>query len=94
MTVYEFITTLRAALDRAGTLSLPNREVIVSFVAPHGGFCGPTVRPKFLGYPTNVVSDAHGPTEARYGLTRIQIERILEAFDVTLPPESDWMLPA
>lgn len=79
MTVYEFITTLQEALDRAVTYSLPNRAVVATFIAPNSGFCGPTIRPKFLG------DNAAG--EGRYGLNSVQIVRILEAFDVTLPPE-------
>lgn len=86
MTVYEFISRLQAALDRANTMSLPNREVAITFVAPNSGFCGPTIRPKFVGYPEGAA--AARPHEARYGLTRMQIERILTSFDVTLPPES------
>lgn len=88
MTVYEFISRLQEALDRANTLATPNREVIVTFIAPHSGFCGPTVRPKFMGYPNDTTVYDGTPMEARYGLTRMQIERILEAFSVTLPPEN------
>jgi hypothetical protein len=77
--VYEFISDLKMALDRANTYSIPNREVIVAFVAPNSGFCGQGTRPKYLG------DNAAG--EGRYGLNRIQIERLLESFDVTLPPE-------
>lgn len=84
MTVREFISQLQEALDRAAARSRPNREVIVSFIAPSSGFCGPTIRPKYLGETTH--PDYPG-SWARYGLTRMQVERVLEAFDVTLPPE-------
>lgn len=82
MTVREFISQLQEALDRASARSVPSREVVVTFIAPSSGFCGPTIRPKFLGYTdeTNGV-----PAEGRYGLTRMQVERLLEAFNVTLP---------
>lgn len=90
MTVYEFISMLQEALDRAATLATPNRSVVVSFIAPNSGFCGPTIRPKFLGYTEEAKLTNSRPTEARYGLTRMQVERVLEAFNVTLPPDSEF----
>ena len=83
MTVYEFISQLQEALDRVQTYSIPNREVAISFIAPNSGFCGPTIRPKYLG------DTAAG--EGRYGLNRLQIERVLTAFNVTLPPEGELL---
>lgn len=86
MTVREFISQLQEALDRAATRGTRSKEVIIVFQAPSSGFCGPTIRPKYLG-------EAHGEggtlldNGGRYGLTRNHVERILEAFDVTLPPE-------
>lgn len=86
MTVYEFISRLQEALDTAAWRPTPSRQVIVTFIAPNSGFCGPTIRPKFLGY----VTETDGvPEEGRYGLTRLHVERLLEAFNVTLPPKSD-----
>jgi hypothetical protein len=82
MTVREFISQLQEALDRAAARSVANREVIVGFIAPNSGFCGPTIRPKYLGETNH--PDYPGP-RGRYGLTRLQVERLLEAFDVTLP---------
>jgi hypothetical protein len=79
MTVREFISQLQDALDRAEARKVPNKEIIAKFIAPSSGFCGPTIRPKFLG-------DTDG-ADGRYGLTRLHVERLLEAFDVTLPPE-------
>lgn len=92
MTVYEFISRLNAALDQASTQSTPNKQVIVSFIAPNSGFCGPTIRPKFLGY-LDAFPDKRDtvPKDGRYGMTRIQVERVLEAFNVTLPPESEFV---
>lgn len=91
MTVYEFISLLQEALDRRNTYNIPNRTVIATFIAPHSGFCGPSIRPKFLGYVDEADTDTHGaPAEGRYGLNRIQIERILEAFHVTLPSEHEF----
>lgn len=93
MTVYEFIAQLQEALDRAATYSIPNRKVVATFIAPHSGFCGPTIRPKFLGYVDEADTDSHGaPAEGRYGLNSVQIVRILEAFHVTLPPEHEGFL--
>lgn len=89
MTVYEFISQLQEAADRAATESTPGREVIVTFIAPNSGFCGPSVRPKFMGYPEGAYRGEGEPTEARYGLNRRQIERVLGAFHVTLPPEHE-----
>jgi hypothetical protein len=91
MTVYEFISKLQEALDRATTESTPNRQVITTFIAPNSGFCGPTIRPKFLGYTDETKLTKLGvPAEGRYGMTRMQVERVLEAFNVTLPPESEF----
>lgn len=90
MTVYEFISLLQEALDRATTYSTPNREVIATFIAPSSGFCGPTIRPKFLGY-TGETYPTSDVAEGRYGLTRIQVERVLEAFNVTLPVEREFV---
>lgn len=83
MTVRDFISLLQDSLDRAEARSVANKQIIAKFIAPSSGFCGPIVRPHFLGTedPTNPT----GP--ARYGLSRLQVERLLEAFDVTLPPE-------
>lgn len=89
MTVREFISQLQEALDRAASRGGRGKDVIVSFQAPSSGFCGPTIRPKYLG-------EAHGEggelldSGGRYGLTRTQVERLLEAFNVTLPPESTF----
>lgn len=86
MTVREFISQLQEALDRAAATKAGSRDVVVVFQAPSSGFCGPTIRPKYLG-------EVHGEggelldNGGRYGLTRNHVERILEAFDVTLPPE-------
>jgi hypothetical protein len=91
MTVREFLSQLQEALDRAASRRLSNKEVIVSFIAPSSGFCGPTIRPKFLGYTDETKTITKGvPAEGRYGLTRTQVERLLEAFNVTLPPESEF----
>lgn len=89
MTVREFLNTLQTALDAAAVRRAPSKQVIATFVAPNSGFCGPQIRPKFMGYldePTGGV-----PAEGRYGLTRSQVERIMEAFNVTLPPESEYV---
>lgn len=89
MTVREFISQLQEALDRAAARSTPSKEVIATFIAPSSGFCGPTIRPRFLGYMDETKTIKPGvPAEGRYGLTRSQVERLLEAFNVTLPPES------
>lgn len=91
MRVREFISQLQEALDRAAARSTPNKEVIAFFIAPSSGFCGPTIRPRFLGYTDETKTIAKGvPAEGRYGLTRSQVERLLEAFNVTLPPESEF----
>lgn len=87
MTVREFISQLQEALDRAAARRTPNRDVIVTFIAPSSGFCGPTIRPKFLG-SFEPFAGANQPGSGRYGLTRSQVERLLEAFNVTLPPEN------
>lgn len=90
MTVREFVSQLQEALDRATTQRTPGKEVIANFTAPSSGFCGQTIRPKYLG-------EIHGEGGAlltnggRYGLTRTQVERLLEAFNVTLPPESEFV---
>lgn len=91
MTVYEFISQLQEAADRAATEGTAGRDIIVTFIAPNSGFCGPSVRPKFLGYPEGAYpAGGEGePTEARYGLNRRQIERVLGAFHVALPPEHE-----
>lgn len=78
MTVREFIAQLQEALDEAVVGSVSGKQIIATFRAPSSGFCGPTIRPKYLG---------ESETGGRYGLTRTHVERILEAFDVTLPPE-------
>lgn len=89
MTVYEFISLLQEALDRTAGSFTPGKQVIVKFTAPSSGFCGPSIRPKYLG-------EAHGKggtlleNGGRYGLTRTQVTRILEAFNVTLPPEHEF----
>lgn len=89
MTVREFVSQLQEALDRAVVRGLPGKEVVVIFQAPSSAFCGPTIRPKYLG-------EAHGEggtlleNGGRYGLTRTHVERLLEAFNVTLPPESEF----
>lgn len=79
MTIRTFLTLLQERRDWADARRVPFKKVIVSFVAPNSGFCGPRIRPKYLG------ETAEG--EGRYGLTRRQVERVLVAFDVTLPPE-------
>ena len=87
MTVRDFLSTLQAALDAAAVRRAPSKQVIVSFIAPSSGFCGPRIRPKYLGEHDDC--DGSG-TWGRYGLTRSQVERIMEAFNVTLPPESEF----
>lgn len=77
MTIREFLSQLQEAHDSARARQLPSKEIVATFRAPSSGFCGPTVRPKYLG-------DA-SPTTGRYGLTCLQVEQMLEAFDVTLP---------
>lgn len=86
MTVREFVSQLQDALDRAHATKRGSREVVVTFIAPNSGFCGPTIRPKFLG-SFEPFAGANQPGSGRYGLTRMQVERLLEAFHVTLPPE-------
>jgi hypothetical protein len=88
MTVREFLSILQGELDMAAVRSVPSSRVIVSFIAPNSGFCGPQIRPKFLGYVDEQTDGT--PAEARYGLTRTQVERVLEAFDVTLPEEHEF----
>lgn len=91
MTVREFLSQLQEALDRASSRRTPGKEVVVTFIAPSSGFCGPTIRPKFLGYTDETKTIVKGvPAEGRYGMTRMQVERVLEAFNVTLPPESEF----
>lgn len=87
MTVHEFVSQLQDALDNAAARGRASKEVIISFIAPSSGFCGPTIRPKYLGETSH--PDYPG-SWARYGLTRSQVERLMEAFSVTLPPESDF----
>lgn len=79
MTVREFVSLLQERHDFARARSLPYKEVIAAFIAPNSAFCGPDIRPKYLG------DNEDG--EGRYGLTRRHVEEILTAFDVTLPPE-------
>lgn len=86
MTVREFVSQIQEALDLAAVKDLAGKEVIVSFIAPSSGFCGPTIRPKYLGETEH--PDYPG-SWARYGLTRLQVERLLEAFNVTLPPAAE-----
>lgn len=86
MTVREFISQLQEALDKASVRGgVRSKDVVASFIAPSSGFCGPTIRPKYLGETSH--PDYPG-SWARYGITRQQAERILTAFDVTLPPEA------
>lgn len=86
MTIRSFLTILQESRDWAASRRLGRREVIVTFIAPNSGFCGPSIRLKFLGYTDETKTIAKGvPAEGRYGLTLSQVERILEAFDVTLP---------
>lgn len=79
MTIREFISLLQERHDWARARSVAYKEVIVTFIAPNSGFCGPSIRPKYLG--------DNEDSEGRYGLTRKQVGEILAAFDVTLPPE-------
>lgn len=88
MTVYEFVSLLQEAHDRAIVRAAPSKQISITFIAPNSGFCGPQIRPKFLGYIG--ASDGAMPAEAEYGLTRLQVEQILEAFDVTLPEGYDF----
>lgn len=89
MRIHEFISLLQEALDAAAARSVASKKVVITFIAPNSGFCGPTIRPKFLGYTDETKTITKGvPAEGRYGLTRSQVERLLEAFDVTLPPEA------
>lgn len=80
MTVREFITELQRSLDNAHVTRKRGRDLIVAFSAPSSGFCGPQIRPKYLG------EGEHG---GRYGLSRNQVERVLTMFSVTLPPPED-----
>lgn len=82
MTVSAFLTILQERRDWAATRRVAYKEVVVSFIAPNSGFCGPDIRPKYLG-DTN-------DGEGRYGLTRRHVEEILTAFDVTLPPSTEF----
>jgi hypothetical protein len=84
MKVREFLNEIQRALDSAAVRKMPGNVVIVSFTAPNSGFCGPTIRPKYLG--ESDACDGSG-TWGRYGLTRRHVEKLLVAFDVTLPPE-------
>lgn len=84
MKVREFLSEIQQALDSAVVRKVPGNEVIVRFVAPSSAFCGPTIRPKYLGERDDC--DGSG-TWGRYGLTRRQVEKVLVAFNVTLPPE-------
>jgi hypothetical protein len=79
VTIREFVSLLQERHDFARARSINYREVVVSFIAPNSGFCGPTIRPKYLG------DNEEG--EGRYGLTRKHVEELLAQFDVTLPPE-------
>lgn len=79
MTIRSFLALLQERGDWARSRRIARKEVIVTFIAPNSGFCGPSIRPKYLG---------DSPAgEGRYGLTRRHVEEILTAFDVTLPPE-------
>jgi hypothetical protein len=90
MTVYEFVSKLQEALDREAASPTPGKKIIITFIAPSSGFCGATIRPKFLGY-TGETYPGVDVQEGRYGLTRSQVTRLLEAFNVTLPPESEFV---
>ncbi len=79
MTIRDFLNTLQERCDWAAGRHAGYKEVVVSFIAPNSGFCGPGIRPKYLG------DNEEG--EGRYGLTRRHVDEILIAFDVTLPPE-------
>jgi len=81
VTIREFLSLLQERRDSAFVRRVGYKEVIISFVAPNSGFCGPSIRPKYLG------DTEEG--EGRYGLTRRHVEEILVAFDVTLPPEHE-----
>lgn len=81
MTIRDFLTTLQERRDWAASRRVAYKEVIVSFIAPNSGFCGPRIRAKYLG------DTSEG--EGRYGLTRRHVEEILTAFDVTLPVETE-----
>lgn len=78
MNTREFVTHLQDRLGAAGTMKRHGTDIIAQFVAPSSAFCGPGIRPKYLGDTPD--------GEGRYGLTRRQVERVLIAFDVTLPP--------
>ncbi len=85
MKVREFLSILQEALDAAAARGgVRGKDVVATFVAPSSGFCGPSIRPKYLGETSH--PDYPG-SWARYGITRTQAERLLTAFDVTLPPE-------
>lgn len=79
MTIRDFISLLQDRHDFARARSISYKEVVIAFVAPNSGFCGPTIRPKYLGD-----NDAG---EGRYGLTRKHVEELLASFNVTLPPD-------
>ncbi len=79
MTIREFVSKLQERHDWARARKIASKEIIATFIAPNSGFCGPSIRPKYLG------DNAEG--EGRYGLTRKHVDEILAAFDVTLPPE-------
>lgn len=78
MTVREFLSQLQERRDWASARKIASKEVIAIFIAPNSGFCGPSIRAKYLG------NNEDG--EGRYGLTRQHVDKILIAFDVTLPP--------
>lgn len=82
MTIRAFLTLLQERRDWADTRRVAYKEVVATFIAPNSGFCGPRIRPKYLG------DTASG--EGRYGLTRRHVEEILVAFDVTLPPATEF----
>jgi hypothetical protein len=82
MTIRAFLNFIQERRDWADTHRIPYKEVIAAFVAPNSGFCGPSIRPKYLG--------DNDDGEGRYGLTRRHVEEILTAFDVTLPPATEF----
>lgn len=79
MTIREFISLLQESHDWARARSVRSGAIIATFIAPNSGFCGPSIRPKYLG--------DNEAGEGRYGLTRKHADEILTSFDVTLPPE-------
>lgn len=72
MRISTFVSDLREKIDYAVSHEVGGSEIVASYCAPSSGFCGPSIRPKFLG---------HG----RYGLTLDQARRIVHALTGVWP---------